>query len=83
MKVEILSDGDTCWVNEWGGGCIGRFRHSSRKIYMDVLSDARGPEANDNSFIESVQGGTWAAFQASMLKHHGVAVPDAHKPVLA
>ncbi len=82
-KVEILSDGRTCWVNGRDGCCLGRYIHSKQMVHMDVHRDAQGQARGGSQCLDCAEGATWATFKDAMLRHHGILVPDQHKPLLA
>ncbi len=83
IEIEILSDGRTCWVNGPDGCCLGRYVHSKLMIHMDVHRDAHGQVENGNQCLDCAKGATWLDFKDAMHQHHGVNIPDRHKPLLA
>jgi len=52
-------------------------------IHMDVHRDAQGQAKYGSQCMDCAKGATWSMFKGAMLRHHGIAVPDKHKPLLA
>jgi len=83
LKVEILRDGRSCWVNGPDGCCLGRYVHSKLMIHMDVHRDTQGQAEGGSQCLDCAKGATWSMFKEAMIRHHGIAVPDKCKPLLA
>ena len=80
---ETISDGKTVWINAKDGCCLGRYVHSRLIVHMDVHRDTDGQIESGTACMNCAEGSTWEGFKSAMLKHHGIMVPDDHKPVLA
>lgn len=79
-RCEIRTDGETIWINDVTGCCIGRFSRSGVDVHhagMDQLKD--GKQCLD-CFHEGAPAELWTRFVGSMLAHHGVAVPIDFRP---
>lgn len=76
--IQIDSDGETVWVNDPTGCCIGRYKNGM----MDVHKTGAEQMRTGTQCLDCGHGAenTWESFKASMLEHHGVIIPDRHQP---
>ena len=74
----IDSDGITVWVNG-AGGLLGRFGKSGIDIHKPMELQQEKGECLFCTH-EFVTKEDWPIFQAKMLEHFGIKVPDRHKP---
>ena len=75
---EIDSDGTTVWVNGVGG-CIARFGKAGIDIHRPLSEQRTKGECLfcTHGFVTPED---WPLFQAKVLEHFGITVPDKYKP---
>lgn len=71
-KVQLLTDGRTCWVNTENGECIGRWG----RLGIDVHHTVEQQRIHGKQCLECVQGGSWERFCDAMHGHYGVNIPS-------
>ena len=81
--VQVLSDGQTCWVNGPDGACLGRFVQRRFMAHMDVHKDFEAQILTGEVCLDCRVDPTWTEFKVSMLLHHGVIIDDEHRPYLS
>lgn len=73
---QVLTDGQTVWVNSGEGGAVARIGRSRIDVHStdNTSCEDCGPIGDDPQ-------ATWERFKAKVLEHHGVKVTDDFKPV--
>ena len=80
---EIISDGKTVWINDATGCCIGRLSRFGIDIHKTGEEQMlTGTQCLDCAH-DVPKDEMWCYFTASMLRNHGVLVPENHRPTWA
>lgn len=78
-ETQIDSDGVTVWVNV-RGVCLGRFGRQG----IDIHHDLEGQEKHGVECLMCTHGPVtkedWPRFIEGMFEHHGIIVPEEHRP---
>lgn len=80
-EYEVLADGNTVWVNGPGGGCIARFGRGGIDIHHTVQKQMEFGEQCLQCTHTRPTVHDWTLFQAGMMRHYGICIPEQHKPV--
>ena len=80
---EILTDGQTVWVNLDDGMCIGRFS----RFGVDVHNDAETQLETGKQCLDCIHDlphhEAWERFRGSMLTHYQIEVEESLRPAYA
>lgn len=69
--VQVLSDGQTCWVNDGSGHCIGRWTPRGVDIHRTLEAQLSGK----GQCLDCTPHGSWPYFLEAMERHYGVEIP--------
>ena len=82
MAPEIDFDGNTVWVNDDTGCCIGRLGRLGVDVHKTGPQQMLGGSQCLDCHSPPIEQ-MWDYFKNSMLAHHSVEIPEAAKPLWA
>ena len=78
--LELLTDGDTLWVNDHVGMCIGRFGARGVDVHRSAAEQVAGAPQCLDCIHDLPPVEAWDRFVSSMAKHHAVRIGPEWKP---
>lgn len=80
IRHQIDSDGSAVWVTGHDGSCIARFGRMGIDIHRTVTEQQDGMGECLYCSHGPTTEGHWEDFKTQMLRLHGIAVDDGHRP---
>lgn len=78
--LELLTDGDTLWVNDHVGMCIERFGARGVDVHRSAAEQVAGAPQCLDCIHDLPPVEAWDRFVSSMAKHHAVRIGPEWKP---
>lgn len=76
-KYQLMTDGNTVWVNDSSGCCIGRLTRFGIDVHTTAAEQRRGERQclDCRTVSGQITDEVWQEFRVSMKKHHSLEIP--------